>query len=255
MLRECLIIYPLVFIAGFIDAVAGGGGLVSLPAYLITGIPVHSCVATNKMSSLMGTSVATARYARSGFIPWKTAFFCIPCAIAGSAAGANIALLVPDRIFRIIMIVVIPLTGIYVLTRKGNYTVSRSFSDRVTTLVCAVISFVIGLYDGFYGPGTGTFLILLLTGIAGLGLTKANGLTKAINLSTNISAFVVFLINKQVMIPLGLVAGLFNIAGNYLGASKFEKNGARIVKPVLITVLSVFFIKLLFELCSDHSLL
>ncbi|MCR5650872.1 MAG: sulfite exporter TauE/SafE family protein, partial [Lachnospiraceae bacterium] len=89
---------------------------------------------------------------------------------------------------------------------------------------------------------------LLLTGLAGLGLTKANGLTKAINLSTNISAFAVFLINDQIIIPLGLIAGLFNIAGNCLGATRFEKNGARIVKPVLIIVLSVFFIKLLFEL-------
>lgn len=248
MLREYLIVCPLVFIAGFIDAVAGGGGLVSLPAYFITGIPVHNCVATNKMSSLMGTSVATAQYARSGYIPWKTAFFCIPCAIAGSVTGANIALLVPDRIFRIIMMVIIPLTGIYVLTRKNNFTSNKDFSERVTALVCAAISFVIGVYDGFYGPGTGTFLILLLTGLAGLELTKANGLTKAINLSTNISAFAVFLINDQIIIPLGLIAGLFNIAGNYLGATRFEKNGAKIVKPVLIIVLSVFFIRLLFEL-------
>ncbi len=250
MLHEYLIVCPLVFIAGFIDAVAGGGGLVSLPAYLLTGIPVHNCVATNKLSSFMGTSVATAKYARSGFIPWKHALFCIPCAFAGSAAGANIALLVPDRIFRIVLAVIIPLTGIYVLTRKGSFTSKRDFSEGVTTFICAVIAFVIGAYDGFYGPGTGTFLILLLTGLAGLELTKANGLAKAINLSTNISALVVYLINDQVIIPLGLVAGLFNIAGNYLGASGFEKNGSKIVKPVLIVVLTVFFIKLLAELFS-----
>lgn len=248
MLLEYIIICPLVFIAGFIDAVAGGGGLVSLPAYMITGLPVHSCVATNKMSAFMGTTVTTIKYARSGFIPWKTALFCIPCAIGGSALGAGLSLLIPDRIFTIVMIVVVPLTGIYVLVKKDAFAPHKTHSEVTTIIICAVASFVIGVYDGFYGPGTGTFLILILTGLAGMELTKANGLTKAINFSTNISALVVFLINGQVLFPLGLIAGVFNIAGNYLGATRFEKNGSKIVKPVLIIVLSIFFIKLIYEM-------
>ena len=104
------------------------------------------------------------------------------------------------------------------------------------------------MYDGFYGPGTGTFLILLLTGAAGLELTKANGLAKSINFSTNLAAITVFFLNGQVLLPLGIIAGLFNIAGNYLGATRFEKNGAAIVKPVLILVLIVFLVKLITEL-------
>lgn len=248
MLTKYLIICPLVFVAGFIDAVAGGGGLVSLPAYMITGLPVHNCVATNKMSSFMGTSVTTVKYARDGFIPWKIALFCIPCAFAGSAIGANIALMIPDKVFKIIMLVVIPLTGIYVLTKKNLFTQKKEHSQRATIIICASVAFIIGMYDGFYGPGTGTFLILLLTGLAGLELTKANGLTKSINLSTNLAALVVFILNGQVLFPLGVVAGLFNIAGNYLGATRFEKNGATIVKPIIIVVLAVFLIKILVEL-------
>ena len=249
-MRDYLIICPLVFIAGFIDAVAGGGGLISLPAYFITGLPVHNCVATNKMSSTMGTSVTTAKYARDGFIPWKIAVFCIPCAFLGSATGANAALMLPDRVFKIVMLVVIPVTGIMLLTRKDILNPKRSYSERITILICAVISLLIGVYDGFYGPGTGTFLLLLLTGVAGLELTKANGLTKAVNFSTNLSALVVFLLNGQVNIMLGIIAGLFNIAGNYLGAARFEKNGSAIVKPVIITVLAVFFVKLIVETVS-----
>lgn len=248
MLLELIIIYPLVFIAGFIDAVAGGGGLVSLPAYMITGIPVHSCVATNKMSAFMGTTVTTIKYAKSGFIPWKTALFCIPCAIGGSVLGAGLSLLIPDRIFMIVMVAVVPLTGIYVLVKKDVFAPRKKHGEAATIIICAAASFVIGVYDGFYGPGTGTFLILILTGLAGMELTKANGLTKAINFSTNISALVVFLVNGQVLFPLGIIAGVFNIAGNYLGATRFEKNGSKIVKPVLIIVLSVFFIKLIYEL-------
>ena len=248
MLRNYLIIFPLVFVAGFIDAVAGGGGLVSLPAYMLTGIPVHQCVATNKMSAFMGTSVAAAKYAKSGFIPWRIAIMCIPCALTGSALGARGALMVPDRILKLVMLIVIPLTGAYILTRKNGVVSKKRPSLRTTTLLSMLISFFIGVYDGFYGPGTGTFLILLLTGIAGMELSEANGLTKATNLSTNVAALVVFLINSQVIFPLGVIAGLFNIAGNYLGAAGFEKKGSKLVKPVMLLVLFVFLIKILTEI-------
>ena len=248
MLRECIIICPLVFIAGYIDAIAGGGGLVSLPAYMITGLPVHQCVATNKMSAFMGTSVATVKYAKNRFIPWKTAVFCVPCALAGSAIGASIALMISDRILKLIMLIIIPLTGWYVLTRKGEFSSKRELSFRVTVIISALIAFVIGIYDGFYGPGTGTFLIILLTGIVGMDITKANGLTKAINWSTNIAALTVFLINGQVLIPIGLIAGFFNIAGNYIGAVGFQKNGAQIARVVMIFVLVIFFVKLMIDL-------
>lgn len=247
MLTKYLIICPLIFIAGFIDAVAGGGGLVSLPAYMITGIPVHNCIATNKMSSFMGTSVTTAKYARKGFIPWKIGIVCVPCALAGSALGAKASLLVPDNILKTILMIIIPLTGIYVITRKGNLETNTVRSDIAALFISAFVAFFIGAYDGFYGPGTGVFLILLLTYFAGMKLTTANGLTKVINLSTNIAALVVFLINGQVLLPLGAVAGLFNIAGNYIGATCFEKNSSKIVKPVMIAVLSIFFVKLMLE--------
>ena len=159
-----------------------------LPAYMLTGLPTHQCIATNKMSAFMGTSVATAKYAKNGYMPWKIALFCIPCALCGSALGANIALMISDTILKIIMLVIIPLTAVYVLTRKGDFSSERDLSFKLTVIVCSMIAFIIGIYDGFYGPGTGTFLILLLTGIAGMDIRKANGLTKAINWSTNHSS-------------------------------------------------------------------
>ena len=242
-----IIICPLVFLAGFIDAIAGGGGLISLPAYIFTGLPVINCIATNKMSSSMGTTIATVKYAKGGFIPWKLALFCIPCAFAGSTIGANIALSISNEVFRIIMLIILPLTAVYVLTRKELTSKKEPHSFKVMLILSMLIAFAIGIYDGFYGPGTGTFLILLLTAIGRMRVEEANGLTKTINLSTNIAALTVYIINSQVLLPIGIVAGCFNIAGNYLGASKFTSGGTKIVKPIMVLVIVIFFIKVINE--------
>ena len=252
MLTVYLIVCPLVFIAGYVDAIAGGGGLISLPAYFITGLPVHNCLATNKMSSSMGTFITTGKYALDGFIPWKSALFCIPCAFLGSSIGATIAMHVADGAFRIILLIVLPLTALYVLNKKELKPAGPEYSAGITIFISMLAAFVIGMYDGFYGPGTGTFLILILTGAARIPLFKANGLTKVINLSTNVAALAVFFLNAQVLFPLGLIAGCFNIAGNYLGARSFERSGSKAVKPVIIFVLSIFFIKVLYETLMQY---
>ena len=236
------------FLAGFVDAVAGGGGLVSLPAYMLSGIPVHAAIATNKLSSGMGTAIATGAFAKNGFIPWKQAGFCAVCALIGSAIGANLALVVSDAVFKVIMLVVLPLTGLYVIRRKELVTDKPAFSERKTILISMVIALVIGAYDGFYGPGTSTFLLLLLTALAHMDLFSAGGVTKVINLTTNVTSLTVYLLNGKVLIPLGLAAGLFSIGGNYLGARYFKEGGSRAVRPLIIGVLAVFFVRIVCEL-------
>lgn len=244
-----LIVCPLVFIAGFVDAVAGGGGLISLPAYLISGIPVLMAIGTNKLSSGMGTALATFRYARSGYVPWKLAAFCAVCALIGSACGAELALLIGDGVFKIIMLVILPLVALYVLRGKAlaSDTEKEPLCAWKTTAISMAVALIVGAYDGFYGPGTGTFLILLLTGLAHLCLAEANGIAKVINLSTNIAALTVYLFNGKVIFPLGLTAGCFSIAGNYIGTRFFAKGGAKSVKPIILIVLAIFFIKVLTE--------
>lgn len=245
---QFLIVCPLVFLGGFVDAIAGGGGLISLPSYMIAGLPVHYSIATNKLSSAMGTTIATARYAKKGFIPLKQALFCIGCAFIGSACGARLALLISDHYFKIIMLVILPITAYYVTKDKTLKDSENTLSTKKTIVLSMLVALVIGAYDGFYGPGTGTFLLLFLTGVAQMKLNEANGITKVINLSTNIASLVVYLINGKVIILLGLVAGCFGIVGNYLGTKMFVKNGAKIVKPIMITVLVIFFIKIITEL-------
>lgn len=249
-LMRCLVIFPLVFLAGAVDAVAGGGGLISLPAYLISGLPVHLAIGTNKLSAGMGTALATWRYAKSGYIPWRESLCCALCTLAGSAGGAKLALLLDDRIFKIVMLVILPLTGLYVLRGKSLKTEQAPLPPRKTLLLSMGIALVIGVYDGFYGPGTGTFLLLGLTGLAHWKLQEANGLTKAVNLTTNVTALTVFLLHGAVLLPLGLAAGAFSIAGNYLGTRIFDRGGARAIKPIIMVVLSIFFIKVLWEVLT-----
>ena len=207
-----LIVCPLVFVAGFVDAIAGGGGLISLPAYLISGLPVHTALGTNKMSSLMGTSLATWRYARHGFVNLRRSAVCAAFALVGSALGANVALLVSDGVFKLIMLVVVPLTGCYIMFHKGFGEAREPLAPTRTLALCTAISFAMGLYDGFYGPGTGTFLILLFMAAAHLTLDEAAGTAKVVNLTTNVAAFSVFVLHGTVWLPLGLTAGLFNMA-------------------------------------------
>ncbi len=245
---QYLIVCPLIFLGGFVDAIAGGGGLISLPAYLLAGLPVHMSIGTNKISSAMGTTVTTVKFWRDGYIRPRLCLTCAVFALAGSAAGANLALLVDDYVFRIILLVVLPLTAIYVFRSKGlDAGGKKPLPVGKTTLICCGLALLIGVYDGFYGPGTGTFLLLLLTGLAHLTLNDAAGATKVINLSTNIAALATYLANGQVLLPLGLTAGLFGIAGNYMGARCFSSQGSRIAKPLIVTVLCIFFVKVVYE--------
>lgn len=244
---QFLIVCPLVFIAGFIDAIAGGGGLITMPAYLLAGLPVHNALATNKLSSSMGTAVVTAKYAMNGFINWKRAIICAVFSLMGSFLGSSLALVIAEDIFKIIMLVALPLIAVYVLKRKNLESEKDPFSEPVTVLFCVIIAFIIGAYDGFYGPGTGAFILLLMTGLARISLNDAAGTTKVLNLTSNVTALTVFIMNGKVIYPLGLTAGLFSIAGGYLGAVQFTKNGSKFVKPVIILVIAIFFAKIIVE--------
>jgi len=247
-LKTFLIVCPLTFLGGFVDAVAGGGGLISLPAYMIAGLPVHNAIATNKLSSGMGTTVSTYRLAKGGNIPWKKALPCVLMAVLGSALGARLTLMVDATLLKKLMLVIIPVTAFYVMRTKSMESEKEPFSTRETLIRASAVAFLIGIYDGFYGPGTGTFLILLLSSFARFRLGEANGVAKSINLTTNLTSLAVFLMSGKVLIMLGLAGGIFGIVGNYIGVSFFNERGAKAVKPLMIVVLCIFFIRILTEL-------
>ncbi len=230
------------------DAIAGGGGLISLPACMMAGLPVHLAIGTNKLSSLMGEVTSTVEYAKRGYVNWRRALLGAVVTLAASTVGAKLALQVPDRIFKIIMLVILPLIAIYVLRGKSLREHTSEYSEIRTAILYVLIALIMGLYGGFYGPGTGTFLLLLLTGVAHVSLKEAAGTTKVISFIVDLVSILVFSQEGQVMIALGLTAGLFSMAGNYIGARFFTQKGAKFVKPLICVVLVVFFIKIICEL-------
>lgn len=245
-MHQYLIVCPLVFLAGFVDSIAGGGGLISLPAYLAAGVPPHLALGTNKMGSTMGTVISTARFAKSGYIKWKLSLIAAACAIVGSIIGSNLSLLASEKFLKGMMLFALPVVAFYVLKNKdmGDNRNTGSLTEKQMMLISMAAALVIGTYDGFYGPGTGTFLLLVLTGAAKMDLRTASGTTKVINLSSNIAALVTFLINGKVLLPLGITAGVFCIAGHYIGSGMVVKSGQKVVRPVVLVVLLCLFVKI-----------
>lgn len=242
-----LIVCPFLFLAGLVDAIGGGGGLISLPAYLIAGLPPHIAVATNKMSSTCGTALATIRFIKNGLVNFKLAVPSIAAAVIGSSIGAHISMAVPEEIMLYVLIGVLPISAFLVLNKKlfhdkGSDTV---ILNKRTYLTATAAAFIIGIYDGFYGPGTGTFLIIAFTVFAHLSIKASNAQAKVINLTTNITSLIIFLLNGQVLIPVGIAAAICNMAGGYLGAGMVMKSGAKIVKPSILLVLFLLLLKIL----------
>ena len=198
---------PLALIAGFVDAIAGGGGLISLPAYFFAGLPPHAAIATNKLSSTLGTLVATVRYALFGYMVKRFVVAGVACGLVGSAIGANLALLADATVLTVVMLVALPPVAFLVFRSKNlDRFAERPLPPRLALAATALIALAVGVYDGFYGPGTGTILMLLLAAVAHQDVRTAAGTTKAINLATNVAALAVFLVNGAVLIPLGLAA-------------------------------------------------
>lgn len=247
-ITQYLIVCPLVFLAGLMDAIAGGGGLISLPAYLIAGIPPHMALGTNKLSSVLGTGVSAWRFALNGYIKFKKAVWFVAASLIGSAIGSNLTLLVSEKSLEHLMVFVLPVVAFYVLKNKkiGDDALAGSISERRSFLIALAAAFVIGGYDGFYGPGTGTFLILILTGAAKFTMKEAAGTTKAINMGSNVAAVATFLLNAKIIYPLGLAAGVCSIIGNYIGAGMVLTNGQKIVRPVVLIVLAILLAKVIF---------
>lgn len=244
-----IICCPLVFLAGLVDAIGGGGGLISLPAYLLAGLPAHYAIGTNKLSSCCGTTVATVRFIREGLVNWKLAIPSIVAAVIGSSIGARISLLIPEQVLVTILLVVLPVTAFIVLNRHIFHdNVEEAQTDTPKVYVTAILAaLIIGFYDGFYGPGTGTFLIIAFTVFAKLGIKTANGQTKVINLTTNITSLVIFILHGQTVFLIGIPCAICNMIGNYIGAGLMMKNGMKIVRPSILVVLVLLAIKVVSE--------
>ena len=245
-----LIVCPMLFLAGLVDAIGGGGGLISLPAYLIAGLPPHTAIATNKMSSTCGTTLATGRFIKAGLVNLKLAVPSVVMAILGSSIGANLSLLVDEKVLMKVLLVMLPVSAALVLNRRlfSDEGAEEVTLNRQTVLTAMIAAFVVGCYDGFYGPGTGTFLLIAFTAFAKLGVRSANAQAKVINLTSNITSLVIFILNGQVLYQVGIAAAICNMIGGYIGAGMVMKNGAKIARPSILLVLVLLAVKIVTEM-------
>ncbi len=242
-----LLVLPMVFLAAVVDAIAGGGGLISLPAYTIAGLDYDYASGNNKFSSTFGTLMATIRYARSGAVKPRPAAIAAVLALPGSWLGTRAAMALGNRAMHIFMVFAIPVVGALVLLEgKKTERDPRPFTRRQYH-VCAAIGLAIGFYDGFFGPGTGTLLILLFTWLLGMDMVSASATAKPVNLASNISSLVTRIAAGNVIFALALPAMCCSLAGGWLGARLALTRGAKLIRVVMLGVLALLTVRLAVE--------
>ena len=243
-------LFGAVFFAGFVDSVAGGGGLISMPAYLAFGLPPHLALGNNKFSSSWGTLFATSRYVRGGAADLPVALASAAFALAGSFFGTKTVLLLDASFLRYILVVLVPAIAALTLAKKnlGMKDESLTMALRKKFLLAGAAGLGIGFYDGFFGPGTGSFLILAYTLAMKYDFVTANANAKVVNLASNIAAAATFMAAGKVDYRIGIPAALCGIAGNVLGSSVVMKKGVRIIRPIFLGVLALLFAKMVWDL-------
>lgn len=237
-----------VFCASFMDAIGGGGGIISVPVYLLAGLPVHNALGTNKLSSCLGTAASTFRYIKNGFVDWGLGIPSIALAMIGAYFGTSLQITVSENYLKYLLLIVLPVVAVILLKQKRFPEEKGEINEWKRRVIVWVASFIIGTYDGFYGPGTGTFLLLIFCNFAKMDLRTASGNVKIVNLASNIGAVTTSALAGKVIAPIGLIAALFSITGHYLGAGVTIKNGAKIVRPVIFVVLGLLALKIILEL-------
>ena len=247
--KQLLIVCPLLFLAGLCDAIAGGGGTISLPALMLAGLPTHFALGTNKMCMSMGTAVSVYRYGKSGRIRWFVSLVASIGAVMGAILGAKLALLIDDRYMRYVLLILLPASALFLALNRnlGQEGKEKRFAPAKTAFIAFLCGAGVGVYDGFFGPGAGTFYIMVLSAALGIGLTEATADTRVINMASNIGALVTFISNGVVLWRLALPGILFTMAGNYVGSGLAMKNGAKFVRPVMIVMIVLLFIKTVFD--------
>lgn len=239
-----------VFFAGFVDAIAGGGGIISVPIYLIAfhRLPTYYTLGTNKLSSCLGTALSTARFIRNGLVDWALFAPAMGLSVLGSLGGTWLQHRTPDVVLKYLLLAVLPVMAFFTLRAHQWPDEPGTIDPKVRRAIIWISSLLIGCYDGYYGPGTGTLLMIVFIRLAKLDTRHAAGGVKIINLCSNISSLIAAFLSGYVLVGLGLIASLASMAGHYLGAGLAIKNGSKIVRPVVITVLLLLTLKIGSEL-------
>jgi uncharacterized membrane protein YfcA len=234
------------FLAGFIDSIAGGGGLILIPSLLLAGIPPQAALGTNKFAAIFGTSTALANFMKNGKVIWKIAGFGLAFSVIGSVIGTKAILYFDQNTTAKLIVMMLPITAIVTFFPKRQLKTSISdFSKRDLYLYTPLLCLIVGFYDGFFGPGTGTFLIFGLYIFLGLHLINASAISKVFNLASNVGSFITFAFADKVLYDIGIPIAISNLVGGYFGSILAIKKGQRFIKISLLIVFGILFITLM----------
>ena len=221
-------------IAGFVDSMAGGGGLIVIPALLFAGVSPLYALGTNKLQSVFGTAIALRNYWRSGLVEWRPNRLTVLLAFAGAVAGALIVQSINTRLLQLIVPLLLVASALYVLLSPRM--TDEDAHHRLTSKGYAPIGAAVGFYDGFFGPGAGTFYTTTLVALRGYGLTKATALAKLVNVASAIASLVLFALGGHLAWLLGLCMAAGAMVGGWLGSHSALRFGAKLIRPLLVTI-------------------
>lgn len=250
-LQNILLLLAVAIAAGWVDAVVGGGGLILLPAIML-GFPNLSpatAIGTNKLAAIAGTSSAAFSYARRTKIDWRTTLPAAAVAAAFSGLGALTASSIPPGLFRPVTMLLLLLVLAFVVLRPSFGTITEEREVQRMRRIAAMLlaGVVIGFYDGAFGPGTGTFLIITFTALLSMDFVASSAMAKFVNVGTNLGALVVFSLNGHILWQLGLAMAVFNVIGARLGARTALRRGATFVRVVLVVAVVGMVLRLAFQ--------
>jgi len=236
------------FFAGLVDAIAGGGGLISLPALLAAGLPPHVALGTNKGQAVFGATASTISFWRRGMVDRDRAALGFGAGFVGSCLGAWGVLAVPLRPLRVVVIVLLLCAAAVVLARRNVPPRPRAMGQGARAAALAGIALVLGAYDGFFGPGTGSMLVVAFSVVFGDALTRASGNAKIVNLASNVAAMLLFAHRGVVIWSIALPMAAANALGAFTGAHLAVRKGDRLVRAVVLLVVAAIAVKLAVDL-------
>ncbi len=249
-LPSLIFICFMVGLAGFVDAASGGGGTISIPAYMFTGMPAHIALGCNKFSSSCGTTLTVFKFWKNGAIDIKSAAIAAVSSFAGSALGTKTALMLSGQTIKTMLIFLLPAVAVLMSLKKdfGEKDLSSQIDKKHAIFLAIVIGFFIGGYDGLFGPGTGTFAIIAFSMAMKYDLKKASGNAKILNLSSNIASMLTFAMAGAIIYKVAIPAALCCLAGNYCGSHCALTKGAKFIRPMMMAVLAVLLAKIIYDL-------
>ncbi|WP_284703664.1 TSUP family transporter [Clostridium swellfunianum] len=246
---KLLILCPAGFLAAMVDSIAGGGGLISVPAYLMAGVPPHLTLGTNKFSSTAASFTSSLKFARSGKVSSDLLKFIAPLTLVGAVLGVTSVLKISQAFLSTLVLVLILAVGLYTVFSK-NIGLEDKFKGltKKNIFLGMILALSLGFYDGFFGPGTGSFLIFGLISIFGFDFVKASGNGKVLNFISNITSLVMFALNGQINYMLGIPVAICMIFGARIGTVMALKRGAKLIKPIFIAMSLGVAIKMLYQM-------